>query len=196
MKNIITLTLAIAFGLTSTSFADVKVGSVDMKAVFEKYWRTKEAESKMSEVRASVKRELDERNEKRKTLEEEITKLNEQLKQPELSAKKKEESAGVREKKIGEWQGMMKELQAFQMEKEKQVQDQTLRIRNGIVDEIKKVVDEIVKSENYDLVFDVSGNSINNVPVVMHAKESYDFTKTVVDRLNADRKAPAAEEKK
>lgn len=196
MKNYIILSLAIVFGLTSTSFAQTKIGTVDMKTVFEKYWRTKEAESKMSEIRASVKRELDDRNEKRKTLEADITKLNDQLKQPELSAKKKEEASGDREKKIGQWQAMMKDLQAYQVEKEKSVQDQTLRIRNGIVDEIKKVVDDIVKSENYDLVFDVSGNSINNVPVIMHAKSSYDFTKGVVDRLNADRKAPPADDAK
>ncbi len=196
MKNYLLLTLAILMGFTSTSLAEAKIGTVDMKTVFEKYWRTKEAESKMSEIRAGVKRELDDRNEARKTLEAEITKLNEQLKQPELSAKKKEETSGDREKKIGQWQAMMKDLQAYQQEKEKSVQDQTLRIRNGIVDEIKKVVDDIVKSENYDLVLDTSGNSINNVPVVMFAKSSYDFTKAVIDRLNADRKSAAAADDK
>src|SRR5438067_410805 len=89
---------------------------------------------------------------------------------------------------------MMRELQAYQMEKEKQLADQTLRIRNGIVDEIRKVVDDEVKSVGYDLVFDVSGNSINNVPVILYAKESYDFTKVIIDKLNATRPKSTASE--
>jgi outer membrane protein len=98
-----------------------------------------------------------------------------------------------RDDKIGEWQNMMRDLQAYQMEKEKQLADQTLRIRNGIVDEIRKVVDDKVKSLGFDLVFDVSGNSINNVPVILYAKESWDFTKEIIEKLNADRPKGGAE---
>jgi outer membrane protein len=196
-KSVITSFFALVFlGTAFQASAQVKIGTVDMKAVFEKYWRTKEAEAKMNEVRGQVKRDLDERAEKRKSLEAEITKLNDELKKPEVSASKRDAAGKDREKKIAEWQEVMKELQSFTQEKDKQLADQTLRIRNGIVDEIKKVVTDRVKSEQYDLVFDVSGNSINNVPVVMYASEKYDFTKVVIDTLNADRpKAGATEEK-
>jgi outer membrane protein len=197
-KSIITSLLLLTFllGATHQASAQMRIGTVDMKKVFEKYWRTKEAETKMNEVRAQVKRDLDERAEKRKALESDILKLNDELKKPELSGTKKEAAAKEREKKIGEYQEHMKELQSFTQEKDKQLQDQTLRIRNGIVDEIKKVVSDRVKSEGYDLVFDTSGNSINNVPVVMHANEKYDFTDPVIEKLNADRpKTPPGEEK-
>jgi outer membrane protein len=187
-KSVITSLFALLFlGSAFEASAQLKIGTVDMKQVFEKYWRTKEAEAKMNEVRGQVKRDLDERAEKRKALEAEITKLNDELKKPELSASKRDASGKDREKKIAEWQETMKELQSFTQEKDKQLADQTLRIRNGIVDEIKKVVTDRVKSEQYDLVFDVSGNSINNVPVVMYANEKYDFTKFVIETLNADR---------
>jgi outer membrane protein len=158
-----------------------------MKKVFESYWRTKEAETKMSETRATLKRELDERLQTRKELQDSIEKLNEDIKKPELSKERALSKTKERDDKIGEWQNMMRELQAYQMEKEKQLADQTLRIRNGIVDEIRKVVDDEVKTVGYDLVFDTSGNSINNVPVILYAKESYDFTKVIVEKLNATR---------
>jgi outer membrane protein len=183
-------------GTAFQAAAELKVGTVDMKKVFEMYWRTKEAEAKMNEVRGQVKRDLDERAEKRKALESEITKLNDELKKPELSGAKKDGAAKDREKKIAEWQEVMKDLQSFTQEKDKQLADQTLRIRNGIVDEIKKVVTDRVKSEQYDLVFDVSGNSINNVPVVMYASDKYDFTKVVIDTLNADRPRGGTSEEK
>ena len=64
-----------------------------------------------------------------------------------------------------------------------------------LVGEIKKVVSERVVLDGFDLVFDVSGYSINNVPVVMYAKESYDFSKDIIDKLNADRPKSGGTEK-
>jgi len=186
------LCLALSLAFAGTACAELKIGSVDMKKVFESFWRTKEAETKMSETRATLKRDLDERLEKRKQLQDSIEKLNDDIKKPELSKERATAKTKERDEKIGEWQNMMRELQAYQMEKEKQLQDQTLRIRNGIVDEIRKVVDDEVKSVGYDLVLDVSGNSINNVPVILHAKESYDFTKVIIDKLNATRPKSSA----
>jgi hypothetical protein len=58
-----------------------------------------------------------------------------------------------------------------------------------------KVVNEKVKLDGYDLVFDTSGFSVNNVPVVLYAKDSYDFTKAIVEKLNADRPTGAVDDK-
>ena len=189
------LSLLLSLAFAGTASAELKIGSVDMKKIFESYWRTKEAETKMSETRAVLKRDLDERMEKRKELQDSIEKLNDDIKKPELSKDRATTKMKERDDKIAEWQNMMRELQAYQMEKEKQLADQTLRIRNGIVDEIRKVVDDKVKSIGFDLVFDTSGNSINNVPVILYAKESYDFTKEIVDKLNAERPKSVPAEK-
>ena len=195
-KHLIIPLLSLVFSLAfaGTASAELKIGTVDMKKLFESYWRTKEAETKMSEMRAVLKRDLDERVEKRKELQDLIEKLNDDIKKPELSKDTAAKKMKERDDKIGEWQTMMRELQQYQAEKDKQVTDQTLRIRNGIVDEILKVVSEKTQAENFDLVFDTSGNSINNVPVVISAKPSYDFTKDVIEKLNASRpKSTAAE---
>ena len=189
------LSLVFSLGSAATASAQIKIGTVDMKKIFESYWRTKEAETKMSETRGTLKRDLDERNDKRKELQDSIEKLNEEIKKPELSKEKAGTKMKEREDKIAEWQNMMRELQQYQQVKEKQLADQTLRIRNGIVDEIRKVVDEKVKSIGFDLVFDVSGNSINNVPVILYAKETWDFTKEIIEKLNADRPKSSAAEK-
>ena len=189
------LSLIFSLAFAGVARAELKLGSVDMKKVFESYWRTKEAETKMSETRAVLKRDLDERMEKRKELQDSIEKLNDDIKKPELSKDRATTKMKERDDKIAEWQNMMRELQAYQMEKEKQLADQTLRIRNGIVDEIRKVVDDKVKSVGYDLVFDTSGNSINNVPVILYAKESYDFTKEIIEKLNSERPKSSATDK-
>lgn len=181
------LILSLLLGGVSPASAELKVGTVDMKKVFETFWRTKEAETKMNEVRATIKRELDDKSEKRKALEAEIMQFNEDLKKSEVADAKKQTIARDREKKIAEWQGVSKDFEAFTREKDKQLSEQTMRIRNGIVEEIKKVVDAYAVTENYNVVLDSSGNSINNVAVVLYSKKTFDFTPVITEKLNADR---------
>ncbi len=188
------LSVVLSFATAGTASAEIAIGTVDMKKVFESYWHTKEAETQMSEKRAVVKRDLDERNEKRKELQDKIEKLNDEIRKPEISKERAISKKKELDDKIAEWQGMMRDLQAYQAEQEKQLQDQTLRMRNGIVEEILKVVNEIRDAKHFDLVFDTSGNSINNVPVVISANPSYDFTKDVVEKLNATRPKTTAPE--
>jgi outer membrane protein len=190
------LSFVLSLAFAGNARAELKIGTVDMKKIFESYWKTKDAETTMSETRSKLKRDLDERMEERKKLQDTIEKLNEEIKKPELAQATREKKAKERDDRIGEWQTMMRELQQYQAEKEKQLADQTLRIRNGIVEEILKVVKEKTDSENYDLVFDVSGNSINNVPVVISAKASYEFTKEIIEKLNATRPKGSAEPEK
>jgi outer membrane protein len=60
------------------------------------------------------------------------------------------------------------------------------------VEEINKVVGDRVKADGFDVVFDKSGPSLNGVPVVLFAKESFDFTDDVVTTLNKNKGTEAA----
>ena len=79
---------------------------------------------------------------------------------------------------------MEREITEFRQTRERQLQEQALRMREGIVKEITDVVMEKVKSGNLDLVFDKSGNSLNGVPVLMYSRDSVDFTNDVIAVLN------------
>ena len=188
MKKLALLTLAAAIalgGFASTASAQVKIGTVDMKKVFENYYKTKDAEQRINEARNAAKKELEDRSDTYKKAVEEVRKLNDELQRPELSAAAKEAKSKSRDEKIAELKTMEREIQDFQSTREKQLQEQSVRMRSGIVDEINKVVSDRVKSEQFDIVFDRSGPSLNGVPVLLYAKDSYDFTNEVVKALNA-----------
>jgi outer membrane protein len=165
----------------------VKVGSVDMKKVFEQYYKTKDAEQRINEARNAAKKELEERMESYQKGVGEVKKLNEEIESPALSREAKETKSKTRDEKVGELKNMEREIQEFRTTREKQLQEQSGRMRQGIVDDITKIVNEKVKADNYDLVFDKSGMSLNGVPVVMWAKEAYDITDTVVSGLNKNK---------
>lgn len=198
MKKVVLLPLllaALGFGAASSASAQqIKIGTVDMKKVFESYYKTKDAEARINEARNAAKKELEDRIDTAKKLNEEVGKLNEEMQKAELSAQAKEQRGKSRDEKIGELKTMEREIREFQATREKQLQEQSVRMRGGIVDEINKVVADKVKSEQYDLVIDRSGPSLNGVPVVLFARETWDFTNDVVTALNKNRgsEAPAA----
>ncbi len=102
-----------------------------------------------------------------------------------LSApKRKSAKAKERDDKITNIKNMEREINDFRQTRERQLQEQALRMREGIVKEITDVVMERVKSQNLDLVFDKSGMSLNGVPLLLFSRDSADFTTDVVAALN------------
>ncbi|HYR59123.1 MAG TPA: OmpH family outer membrane protein, partial [Chthoniobacteraceae bacterium] len=193
MKKYLALSLAVAGGLAllpaaaSAQSVTIRIGTVDMKKVFDSYYKTKDAEAKINEARNNAKKELEERMDQAKKILDEVKKLDEDIAKPELSKEAKDQKGKIRGEKAGELQTMDREIREFQSSREKQLQEQSVRMRGGIVDEINKVVGDKVKAEGYDIVFDRSGPSLNGVPILLYAKESYDFTTDVVAALNKNR---------
>ena len=106
---------------------------------------------------------------------------------PELSREAKESKAKLRSEKAGELQNMDREIREFQQSREKQLQEQSVRMRAGIVDDINKVVQDKVKADNFTLVFDKSGPSLNGVPIVLYSQTSMDFSEDIIAQLNKNK---------
>ena len=190
MKSHLTLPLvllSLAFGVASASAQALKVGTVDMKKVFESYYKTKDAEQRINEARNAAKKELDDRMDVYNKGVAEVKKLNEEIESPALGKDAREQKSKARDEKVGELKTMEREINEFRGTREKQLQEQSVRMRGGIVDEINKVIEARVKSENFDVVFDKTGPSLNGVPVVLYAKDSFDFTPDVVTALNKNK---------
>jgi len=174
--------------IASHAHAETKIGTIDMQKIFTAYYKTHESEDKLKEAQKAYKDELDGRMDAYKKNLDLINKLNEEISKPELSGAAKDQKAEERDGKISETKGLEKEISDFRQEREKEIQDQLKRLRDGIVEEIMKAVNEQVKTANYDMVFDRSGFSANNiVPVLLYARETYDFSDLIISKLNAGR---------
>ncbi|HEY3602666.1 MAG TPA: OmpH family outer membrane protein [Chthoniobacterales bacterium] len=186
MKKLTLVALLAAFALPAGAFAQagLKIGTIDMNRAFKEYSKTKDAEKKINDAKDAAKKEYDDRADAYKKALDEINKLNQQLEAPALSADAKTQKAKERDEKITSIKNMEREINEFRQTREKQLQEQAVRMRDGIVKEISDVVMNKVKASNMDLVFDTSGVSLNGVPTVMFANPSYDFTSDVVTLLN------------
>src|SRR4051812_23409661 len=184
MKYLLTIAACAAL-LAPNAFAQgLKVGTIDMNRAFKEYTKTKDAEKKINEAKDSAKKEYDDRADAYKKSLDEINKLNQQLDSPALAGDKKTQLAKERDEKIANIKNMEREINEFRQTRERQLQEQALRMREGIVKEITDIVTERVKANNLDLVLDKSGPSLNGVPLVMYAKENWDFTSDVIATLN------------
>ncbi len=194
-KSIRTLLLVGALcAAAPLAHAQVKVGTIDMNGVFTAYYKTKDAETKLNEQRSAAKKEFDDRVETLKKSMTEIEKLNAEVEKPELSKDAKDAKAKARDEKIAEARNLDKEASDFKNTREKELQEQFLRMRKDIIEDIMKVVNQKVKDSGYDLVFDKSGLSMGQIPVLVYSSESYDFSKDVIKTLNAaaPKTAPSA----
>ena len=196
MKKILIIALGFSLALTAAGFAQgTKIGTIDMNRAFKEYNKTKDAEAKINEAKTAAKKDFDERADAYKKALDEINNLNKQLDSSALSADAKTKLAKDRDDKIANIKNMEREITEFRQTRERQLQEQALRMREGIVKEITDVVMDKVKSNNLDYVFDKSGMSLNGIPVVMYAKDNVDFTTDIITVLNKPGKAGSSAEK-
>jgi outer membrane protein len=192
MKKLILVAVLSAFALPAGAFAQgMKVGTIDMNRAFKEYNKTKDAEKKINEAKDAAKKEYDDRADSYKKALDEINKLNQQLEAPALSAEAKTQKAKERDEKIASIKNMEREIDDFRQTREKQLQEQAVRMRDGIVKEITDIVTAKVKTDNMDLVLDTSGVSLNGVPTILFARPDMDFTNEIVAQLNKPSNNPA-----
>jgi len=186
MKRLLSLTIPLALLLPVAVNAQgtIKIGTVDMNRAFKEYNKTKDAEAKINDAKNQAKKEYDDRADAYKKALDDINNLNKQLDAPALAAEAKTQKAKERDDKIANIKNMEREINEFRQTRERQLQEQALRMREGIVKEITDVVNDNVKTKGFDFVFDKSGMSLNGVPLLMYSKDSVDFTNDVILVLN------------
>ncbi len=186
--------LAIALSaMAPAAHAEIKLGILDMNRVFTEYYKTKDAEKKLNDQRAAAKKEFDDRVETLKTSMEEINQLNAKIEAPELSADAKDGMLKTREEKVAEARNLDREVNDFKGTRERQLQEQFVRMRKDIIDDIMKVVNTRIADSGYDLVLDKSGLSAGQIPVVVYSRDDSDFSSEIIEKLNAEAPKTSAE---
>jgi len=195
MKKLLSTIIILALALPIAAFAQgtLKIGTVDMQRAFKEYNKTKDAEAKMKDAATAAQKEFNDRAESYKKALDEVNNLNKQLDAPALSADAKSQKAKERDDKIANIKNMEREMNDFRQTRERQLQEQQMHMREGIVKEITDVVMTKVRDNKMDLVFDKSGMSLNGVPVVMYAPDSFDFTNDIMTVLNKPGRASSLE---
>ena len=124
-----------------------------------------------------------------RALQEDVAKLREAAKNPLLTEEARLQKRDEAESKTTELQEFELRARRTQETKLKQMREQVLKSRQAIVDELLETVNQFAKANEYDLVLDRSGLTMNAVPLVVFSNPDLDVTERMIAYLQAKSKA-------
>ncbi|MFN4805406.1 MAG: OmpH family outer membrane protein [Akkermansiaceae bacterium] len=190
-------TIALATSLISVASAqNLRVATVDMQELFKQYHLTIAAQDQIDFERAKINQSNEERLVRIKEIESNLENFKKQIEDPSVNESKKQSLA--KDFKLQQQEGIQldKERREFIQRRNEALNQNMIERMKSILDDIRKLVEERSKADNYDLVIDKSGTSISQVPVLLYSKDSMDITASLLKVLNKDAPAPKKPEDK
>lgn len=181
--------------LNSPALAQQKIATVDMRKLFDDYWKTKQAEAALNDRKTELSKEdrsfLDNLQKDR----DEYQKLLDAASDQAISAEERDKRKQAATDKYTEIQNSQTTIAQFERQAQATLAEQTQRMRSDIIKEITAAVTSKAKTAGYTMVLDLAGQSINQTPVVLYTDGQNDLTAAVLAQLNAgapiDLTAPA-----
>lgn len=179
---LLSLVSVIVCALTASADTPIRLVTADLNRLFDNYYRTAEAQARfqsaVESAQASAEAMMDEGN----AMVEEYRKLVEEANSPALSADARERAEARAEEKLRAIRDKEREVQQFQANTQRALQQRQVSHRQLMMDEIREVVNELAKKRGATLVLDSSVAS-----GVIFASPSYDVTSEALAELNKDR---------
>jgi outer membrane protein len=200
MKRVVGFAAAVFFAMAAQ--AQTKTAVVDLKKVFDGYWRTKQADTQLKERASDLEKARGGMVEDYKKANEDFKKILDGLNDPAASADEKEKRKKDAEKKQGEVRELETSIRTFDENSRKTILEMQKRMRDSVLRDIRGVVEEKAKAGGYQAVLDTAAESINQTPVVVYTSllgGADDLSDGVLKALNANSPADAPkkdEEKK
>ena len=193
IRRFIAVALAALFvGSAAAQDAKLKIATVDMQQLFKEYYRTTEAQQQINVERARIQKDNNEKLTAIRQIESDIALLKKQIEDPSLSDQKKAQVYKDHQAKYQEGIQLDKERREFLGRKNQALNEKMVQRMRGILEEIRKLVEERAKAENFDYVFDKSGMSTSQVPFLLYTKDATDITAALLKDLNKDAPAGSA----
>ena len=167
----------------------LKIATVDMQELFKQYYKTNDAQKTINLERARIQKDNNERMAKIRDIETSLGNLRKQLDDPAINDSKKQ--ALFKDWQMQQQEGIAldRERREFLQRRNQMLNEKMLQRMKGILEEIRKLVEEHAKADAFDYVFDKSGLSTSQVPFLLYTKDATDITASLLKDLNKD--APA-----
>lgn len=192
-RTIRTLTIVltlIVFGISPVQAED-RIATVDLRKVFDDYWKTKQANEALKERGTELEEELEGLVTDFKAAQEDYQALLEGANDQAVSITEREKRRKKADEKLKELQMEEQRIQQFQRQAGETIKEQNVRVRDNILEEVTAVVTSLATKGNFTLVLDTAAESSNRTKLVLFANDPDDLTDAVLRQLNATAPADA-----
>jgi outer membrane protein len=188
------LSVSVLLVLSATpALAQGRMATVDLKKLFDNYWKKKQAETALVNRGADLEKEFKAMMEDYKKAKEEYKKLTDGATDPAMSEIERNRKKQEAEDKLGNLKQQEEAMTKFQNQARTTIDEQRRRTRDNILGEIRKVIDGKSKVAGYSMVIDVAAETINSTPVILYSSGENDITDSVLSQLNASAPPEAQE---
>ncbi len=186
IRNVFLAAIVAASTCIASAQAAPKIATVDMQELFKQYFRTNEAQQQINVERARIQKDNNERLVRIRELETSLTDLRKQIDDPATSDSRKQTLFRDLQAQQQEAIHLDRERREFLQRRNQALNERMVQRMRGILEEIRALVEEQARQDDYDFVFDKSGLSTSQVPIILYTKDASDITSAVLEDLNKE----------
>jgi outer membrane protein len=168
-----------------SALAQTKIATVDLKKLFDNYYKTKLAQAAIQERASQLDKDDKSMKDELKKGSDDYQKLVQQANDQALSADERDRRKQAADDKLKLLQENKTAIDQFERQAQTTLSEQRQRMRDNILVEIKAAVATKSKAVNATLVFDTAAETVNGTMAIVYSTGDNDLTDAVLAQLNA-----------
>ena len=179
------LTIALLVFLSVPALAQTKIGTVDLRKLFDGYWKTKQAQAALNDRKSQLDKDDRGMRDDLKKGSDEYQKLLDDANDQAISADERDRRKAAAADKLKALQDSKNAIDTFERQAQVTLSEQGQRMRENILSEIKTAVATEARAGSYSLVIDAAAETANATTAVVFSNGQNDLTDAVLKQLNA-----------
>lgn len=171
--------------VTGLSAAQAQTATVDLKKLFDNYWKTKQADAALKDRGGELDKKRKDMIEDAKKLQDEYNKLLETANDQAVSSEERKKRKDGAEKKLLDLRELETTLGQFDRSARTQLAEEQRRMRDKIIAELRDAINSKSKAGGFQMVFDASAETANGTPALLYSAGLTDITDDVLKQLNS-----------
>jgi outer membrane protein len=168
-----------------SALAQTKIATVDLKKLFDNYYKTKLAQAAIQERASQLDKDDKSMKDDLKKGSDDYQKLLQQANDQALSADERDRRKQSADDKLKQLQASKAAIDQFERQAQTTLGEQRQRMRDNILVEIKAAVATKSKAAGDTLVLDTAAETVNGTMAVVYSTNDNDLTDAVLAQLNA-----------
>jgi Outer membrane protein len=162
----------------------LKIATVDLSRVFTNYWKFKQADAALQEMRTDMMKSFEDLKKSGEKANQTYTTLIAEANDQVLSSEERDKRKKAAEEKLREMGEIRRSMEQFEKQALTRLTEQRARMRENLLNEINAVVKSKGKAGNYTLLLDSAAKTADQTQFILFSTAE-DITDSVISQLNA-----------
>ena len=184
MKRILVALMLVLTLSAGVRAAELKIAVIDMQKTFQEYEKTKTIEIKLNQQMEVFKEYSNQLNQQYQNLRKQYESARDDSQNITYSSAERENKRLKAQQLYESLKLKDQEISIYKEGRKEQIRDMYAKLRGEVVDEIRKAVHNKAVLEGYTIVLDKSGESLNDVELVIYVQPGLDITDAIIQDLN------------